>query len=156
MHSAKGGRRGKEVALHPCFMVSVSMESPCPGREGEWEQAAQGRHSELDRDAWVPLSVAVAGRPDGRQIVGICSSCQPVWHRVPHPSRAVLTQCNSGAQRPQRSLDKMSSSFPEFRTLSSSGNHASLVLTLKLTLHQFRKFLFLLAPFLFFFLFNHF
>lgn len=34
----KGGgwaERGKEVALHPCSTVSVSMVSPCPGGEGE-------------------------------------------------------------------------------------------------------------------------
>lgn len=29
------GRKGKEVALHPCSTVSVSMVSPHPGGEGE-------------------------------------------------------------------------------------------------------------------------
>lgn len=34
------GRKGKEVALHPCSTVSVSMGSPRPGGEGELDQEA--------------------------------------------------------------------------------------------------------------------
>lgn len=133
MHSAKGGRRGQKgegSSFASCSMVSVSMVSHVLAGKGSESKNPEGRwHSEMQRPLGPPV---VAGRPDG--------PAKPVWYRILHSSRAVLTQSNSGAPKAPVFSGKKYSSFPEFRILSSSGNHASsLVLTLKFIFCQLQK-----------------
>lgn len=131
MHSAKGGRRaeGKRVALRPCSPVSVSMVSPHLGGEGEWEKMRQSRHCGVERD---PRPLAMAGRSDDQAHSGSLQllTTSMVWG--PWSSRAVLVQGNSGTPKgPVFSGQRCAHPFLNPEPFSS-GNHASLVLTLKL------------------------
>lgn len=122
------GRKGKEVALHLVLWFL------CPWYPMSWRgrgvraRSGKGLRSEVQRPLGPPV---VAGRPG--------SPAKPVWDRILHPSRAVLTQGSRGALEAPVFSGKKYSSFSEFRTLSSSGNHVSLVLTLKFILHQLQK-----------------
>lgn len=127
MHSAKGGWGGQKgegssfASLFYGFCVH-GIRTSWRGRGVSWKQSS--RHSEVERD------LEPSPQPRGG---GACSSCQLVWYRILRPSRAVLAQGDRGP--PPEALvfsGRKYSSFPEFRTLSSSGNHASLVLNLKL------------------------
>ncbi|CAK6443948.1 unnamed protein product [Pipistrellus nathusii] len=115
MHSAKGGRRGhigEGSGFASCSMVSVSMVA----------HVLVGKGSESRKQT----SGCSCGRWQARQ------PAEPVWCRVLHPGRAVLTRAH---ESPVFSGKKYSS-FSELRTLSSSGNHVSLVLTLMFPFHR--------------------
>lgn len=153
MHSAKGGRRaeGKRVALCPCSPVSVSMVSPHREGEREWEKMLQGQHCGVERDL---RPLAMAGRSDDQAHSGGLQLLTTRMVRGPWSSHAVLVQGNSGTPKGpvfsgQRSAHPFLNPEP-----FSSGNHASLVLTLKLIfMSNVQK---LLLSFLIsLFLFNH-
>lgn len=55
MHPVRGGAggEGKEVALHPCSPVSVSMVIPMSWRGREWKWVRGGRERPLSSPLWL-------------------------------------------------------------------------------------------------------
>lgn len=113
------------------------MVPPCPGGEGSEEQEAV-RSPQCGRQRPLRPPV-VAGTPDG--LASPWGPAVPIsQHGTGLSSQPCsVNQCNSGVPKAPVFSGKKYSSFPEFRTLSSSGNHASLVLTLKLILMSISK-----------------
>lgn len=91
------GRKGKEVALHLCSMVSVSMVSPRPGGDGEWE-VSPVRNPWRGRDLGV-LPWSLAGLMAQQILEGLQFLSTNIWYRILHPTRTVLTRCSSGAPK---------------------------------------------------------
>lgn len=117
MHPVRGGAggEGKEVALHPCSPVSVSMVSPCPGGDG----GGRGR-GEVERGLWVP---PVAGAAHSRGLRSLSArAVQGSWSQP----RSVSPGCR-GTPKGSGVLGTVILSC--LQTLSSSGNHASPALT---------------------------